>query len=206
MKIEKEKTADTDTRTRIIQSAADLFGQKGFDGTTTREIAKLAGVNIASLNYYFRSKQNLMGEVSAYAFEEFKQKLLTLVSLELKNTTEFVLRLYDSLHEDGSKYLNHFKLFLDAKDSPCSIGEHPIGFEQLSLYLQKDLHPSVPLSERLWMNNVIFSYLFHTAIMTMTTVGKQHVEKFFPDKENSTKLYIRQLVETLIRDLNSRYS
>ena len=35
----------------------NLFGQKGFDGTSVREIAAGADVNLAMINYYFGSKE-----------------------------------------------------------------------------------------------------------------------------------------------------
>ncbi len=48
-----------DTRARVIESALRLFGQRGFDGASTRDIALDAGVNAPSLQYYFSSKEGL---------------------------------------------------------------------------------------------------------------------------------------------------
>jgi AcrR family transcriptional regulator len=48
-----------DTRARIIASALRLFGQHGFEGASTRDIAVDAGVNAPSLQYYFSSKEGL---------------------------------------------------------------------------------------------------------------------------------------------------
>ena len=194
-----------DTKKKIIEAASYLFGVKGFDGTSTREIGKMAGVNISSLNYHFKSKQNLMEEVAYFACDEFKMKLKTVASnTELKSTSDFAIKLYSALLEDGYKFLNEFKLFLDSKKFP-DLGDTPIGLEEVTIFLKRDLHPNVPESEYFWVNNVLFSYLFHTAIVSMSGVGKQYMEKFLPDKQNSTKLYIKQLVETLVRDLNHRY-
>ena len=47
------------TEEKIIVAARKLFTQKGFSATRTRDIAEEAGINLALLNYYFRSKQNL---------------------------------------------------------------------------------------------------------------------------------------------------
>ena len=194
-----------DTKKKIIEAASYLFGVKGFDGTSTREIGKMAGVNISSLNYHFKSKQNLMEEVAYFACDEFKMKLKTVASnTELKSTSDFAIELYSALLDDGYKCLNEFKLFLDSKKFP-DLGDTPIGLEEMTVFLKRDLHPNVPKSEYFWVNNVLFSYLFHTAIVSMSGVGKQYMEKFLPDKQNSTKLYIKQLVETLVRDLNNRY-
>ena len=59
----KEMNNNTDkelsTEEKIIAAARKLFTQKGFSATKTRDIAEEAGINLALLNYYFRSKQNL---------------------------------------------------------------------------------------------------------------------------------------------------
>jgi AcrR family transcriptional regulator len=47
------------TRRRIIDAAIELFGQRGFEGTSTRDIAKLADVNAPALQYYFDGKEGL---------------------------------------------------------------------------------------------------------------------------------------------------
>jgi AcrR family transcriptional regulator len=47
------------TRERIIKTALALFGEKGFEGVSTREIAAKANVPPPSLQYYFGSKRGL---------------------------------------------------------------------------------------------------------------------------------------------------
>ena len=48
-----------ETRLRIVGAAIPLFGERGFDGVSTREIATEAGVNPPALQYYFDSKEGL---------------------------------------------------------------------------------------------------------------------------------------------------
>ena len=43
----------------IIQTAITLFAEKGYEGTTIRDLAKRAKVNVAMVNYYFGSKEKL---------------------------------------------------------------------------------------------------------------------------------------------------
>lgn len=47
------------TRTALIRAGIELFGRRGYDGTTTREIAAAAGVNIAGIAYHFGGKSGL---------------------------------------------------------------------------------------------------------------------------------------------------
>ena len=57
--IEQEQT----TEEKILLSASKVFTEKGFAGTRTRDIAEKAGINLALLNYYFRSKEKLFEQV-----------------------------------------------------------------------------------------------------------------------------------------------
>jgi AcrR family transcriptional regulator len=47
------------TEERFKEAARIVFTQKGYAGTKTRDIAEEAGLNLALLNYYFRSKEKL---------------------------------------------------------------------------------------------------------------------------------------------------
>lgn len=52
------------TRERLLDAAEQLFLERGFQGTSTRDITEAAGANLAAVNYYFRSKQDLMVAVA----------------------------------------------------------------------------------------------------------------------------------------------
>lgn len=47
------------TRSRLIETALKLFGERGFDGASTRDIASEAGLNAPALKYYFDNKEGL---------------------------------------------------------------------------------------------------------------------------------------------------
>ncbi|MCB0430110.1 MAG: TetR/AcrR family transcriptional regulator [Flavobacteriales bacterium] len=53
------KKVDKSTEEKIKAAGRKLFTKKGFAATKTREIAEEAGINLALLNYYFRSKEKL---------------------------------------------------------------------------------------------------------------------------------------------------
>jgi AcrR family transcriptional regulator len=61
----------TSTEEKIKQAARKLFTQKGFAAVRTRDIAEEAGINLALLNYYFRSKQKLFDLVMMENFRQF---------------------------------------------------------------------------------------------------------------------------------------
>lgn len=72
-KLKPSATKEESTEKRIMEAARKLFTQKGFTATRTRDIAEEAGINLALLNYYFRSKQKLFDLVMMENFQEFVQ-------------------------------------------------------------------------------------------------------------------------------------
>jgi AcrR family transcriptional regulator len=69
-----------DKREIILSTAMKLFGQKGFEGTSVREIASGADVNPAMISYYFGSKEKLFEKLV-----EHKASFLKGVFAELVN-------------------------------------------------------------------------------------------------------------------------
>ena len=65
------KKIDTSTEEKIKEAARKLFTQKGFEAVKTRDIAAEAGINLALLNYYFRSKQKLFDVIMMENMQQF---------------------------------------------------------------------------------------------------------------------------------------
>lgn len=53
------------SKDKILDAALTIFSKHGFEGARTRDIAELAGVNISTLHYHFKSKDNIYGSVIA---------------------------------------------------------------------------------------------------------------------------------------------
>jgi AcrR family transcriptional regulator len=64
------RSDDTSTRERILEAALHCFSELGFEGATTREIARRAGVNLGLIKYYFDGKERLWREAVTRAFDE----------------------------------------------------------------------------------------------------------------------------------------
>jgi AcrR family transcriptional regulator len=61
-----------ETRAQLIDAALDVFGLLGFEGATTREIAKAAGANLAAIAYHFGSKEALHIAVAEYVAKSMR--------------------------------------------------------------------------------------------------------------------------------------
>jgi TetR/AcrR family transcriptional regulator len=75
--------AELSTEEKIKQAARQVFMEKGYAGATTREIAEVAGINIALTNYYFRSKDKLFQLVYGEAFQDLFRILLDVLNSDL---------------------------------------------------------------------------------------------------------------------------
>jgi AcrR family transcriptional regulator len=72
--------ADLSTEEKIKEAARKVFTRKGYSATRTRDIAEEAGLNLALLNYYFRSKEKLFGIVMVEKMQKFFGFLLPIIN------------------------------------------------------------------------------------------------------------------------------
>ncbi|WP_454689810.1 TetR/AcrR family transcriptional regulator [Achromobacter aloeverae] len=77
-----------DARDRIVEAALTVFSNLGFDGATTREIAREAGVSSALIHHHFQDKETLWKLVGSRISEEFVEAMTASTDPALKGTTE----------------------------------------------------------------------------------------------------------------------
>ncbi len=70
-----KKKIDHSTEDKIKFAAKEVFHRKGFSATRTRDIAEEAGINLALLNYYFRSKERLFNLIMLETLQSFAGSL-----------------------------------------------------------------------------------------------------------------------------------
>jgi len=70
----------------ILQVAEQLFAEEGFDGTSVRDIAKKANINVAMISYYFGSKEKML---EALVLSRISDMRLQLESLYNENIPPF---------------------------------------------------------------------------------------------------------------------
>ena len=76
----RSQPAEIDTRTRILNAAQRLFAQKGYNGTTTRDLAQAASVAEGTLFRHFANKKAILVEVATEGWIEILTDLLTELS------------------------------------------------------------------------------------------------------------------------------
>lgn len=72
-------TPITDTKSRILDAAEELFMEHGFEATSLRLITTAAAVNLAAVNYHFGSKEELFQAVFTRRLDPMNQQRLSLL-------------------------------------------------------------------------------------------------------------------------------
>jgi AcrR family transcriptional regulator len=88
--------AYSDKQVQIMEAAEKLFAEQGFAGTSVRDIAEEAGVNLAMISYYFGSKEKLMESLFRHRSENVKMQLESMLNNRELDSMQKVYWLIDN--------------------------------------------------------------------------------------------------------------
>lgn len=75
MNLNSDNSRYQSQRLAAIKSAAAVFADKGFHGASTKDIAERMGIKQGSLYYYFKSKEEALGEVCLFGISDYVQRM-----------------------------------------------------------------------------------------------------------------------------------
>ena len=110
--VNRDAGASAATKDRLINAAAALFAERGFDNVTVREICSASQANVAAVNYHFGDKAGLYRSIVMHAIQvmletnELSQKAGAGLSPE-DQIREFVKVFVRRLTSDGPSNWNH---------------------------------------------------------------------------------------------------
>ncbi|MGC1243281.1 MAG: TetR/AcrR family transcriptional regulator [Chryseosolibacter sp.] len=153
-KTKKKETLDLTTEEKIKVAALKIFMQKGFAATRTRDISEEAGINLALLNYYFRSKEKLFEWVMLEILQNFFRGITQIFNDEASTVDQKVKMFVNEYTEllkqqpDLPLFIFH-ELRMNPEKFASKMGVHVIFkslfFKQLTQDIQKskiaDVHP-----------------------------------------------------------------
>jgi AcrR family transcriptional regulator len=84
-----------DKQVQIMEAAEELFAEKGFDGTSVRDISENANVNLAMISYYFGSKEKLLEALFTYRSESSVMKVESMLQDKSSDPFQKVFHLID---------------------------------------------------------------------------------------------------------------
>ena len=119
-----EKPKDASAEEKILEAARKVFSKKGYSGTRTRDIAEEAGINLALLNYYFRSKEKLFEKVMGEKLEKLFGTLIPIIHNE-ETTLEEKIASVASVYIDLLQKEEGLPLFVlsEIRNNPQRFGD-----------------------------------------------------------------------------------
>ena len=96
---------------KIKDAARKVFQAKGYDAARTRDIAEEAGVNLALINYYYRSKESLFEEIMGDSILSFRNAIIGITNDSNTSVREKIETLTN----------NYFSIFMQEPDLPMFI-------------------------------------------------------------------------------------
>ena len=121
--VRTQKNKDTSTEEKIKEAARKVFMQKGYAATRTRDIAEEAGINLALLNYYFRSKEKLFELIMSEKLRQLFSVIFPVVNNDELTLEEKITILVE----------NYINLLIDNPELPLfvfsEIRTNPEGFK-----------------------------------------------------------------------------
>ena len=104
-------------RQNAIRAAAAVFAEKGFHGACTKDIAERMGIKQGSLYYYFKSKEEALGEVCMFGIQDYVEHMATIADSDQSFEAKLMATLTSHLssyreRNEALKVYNDERLYL----------------------------------------------------------------------------------------------
>lgn len=112
--------ATKDTKQIILDSALNLFSQKGFKGATMRDIAEQANISLGLTYSYFNNKEELLKEILAQFLlgrKQLFQRILTLTELEQTSSIKILKTMIEDIKQNKEQFRLYAQLMLNPQTS-----------------------------------------------------------------------------------------
>lgn len=108
----KQKRA-LETRKKLITAAEELFNKKGFYDTTSKDIAKEAGVSIGIFYNYFKDKSKIYYECLNLGYDDDSSKIIELLKRLFDEDGDLKTKIYSYLYDGLLKIRSKIKIFME---------------------------------------------------------------------------------------------
>lgn len=198
--------AQKNTELKIKEAARKVFQEKGFSGTKTRDIAEAADINLALLNYYFRSKKKLFDIIMTETLQEIfpgavsilddeKTSLQEKITLFTEYYLDFLMRnpnmvhfIINAVRENPEEYLSKFGHVQALKNSAF----------QRQFQAAKEKGEIADINPIHFMLNliglIVFPVLAQPMISTMHNVSDAEYEKLLNERKKLIPLWIQSIL------------
>jgi AcrR family transcriptional regulator len=189
---------------QILEEAERLFSEKGFNGTSIREIAQAADINLAMVSYYFGSKNKLLEAIFIYRGNNTQTTLLNLESNKALSSLQKIDKLIEH-YVDRVIEKNHFYKILSREmvvNSTPEMDSLILGIKKQNLSIIKQII-AVGQKEGRFKKNIDIPLLINTLSGTANSlIASQRYYKIMSGLEETSetefqKILVRKLIAHL---------
>ncbi len=183
---------------QILSISESLFAQNGYEGTSVRDIAEKAGVNIAMISYYFGSKEKLMEAL----FEQRTQYIKVRVETLLQNKTLSPLAKMEALIEEYIDKLMDKQQFYKIMICEQVINKNPVILHLISDMKKKNMEEISRLIEHGQQKNV-FKEKIDIFLLMNTLVGsitQMMIGVEYYKEQNNLQSLAKEQSDTIIKN------
>lgn len=197
------RVKDISTEEKILEAARKVFTKKGYAAARTRDIADEAGINLALLNYYFKSKELLFESIMIEKLSMLFGRLMPILmnpDMEFNQRVERIVESYIELLNENQELpvfvLNELKnqpgKFLEKMPVDVILKESHF-VRQLQL-LKPDVHPLHFLMSILGM--VIFPFVMKPVFIKIGSMDETNFKAFMRQRQELIPIWVKAMVET----------
>ena len=196
---------ENSTDKKILFTAEKLFAEKGFDATSTRDIAKCANVNVSMISYYFGSKEKLFEEIFKVRMKEGQSFATEILENPELNEWQKLIKIVEN-YIKRVKTLPEFYTILQSVHSIESTGN-----EQILSFLRTSKIGYIKIYQRLLeegFENKIFAkkpdfFFLHSVIVGTVFYSKQGMNLYQELSGNQSDEYYETYYNSLTKNLTS---
>lgn len=195
------QTEELSTEDKILLAASKVFTEKGYSGTRTRDIAEEAEINLALLNYYFRTKEKLFEQVMKVKIVLLFGQIIPIVTNE-KTTLDEKIDLASTKYFDILTKNPNLPIFvLSEIQKKTSDVQSILPFEKVLInsHLMKqikerkpDLNPFHFLFNFLSMT--VFPFLGKPILQSFNLMNDQEFQQFVEERKTMVPMWIKMML------------
>lgn len=194
---------DNNTVEKILESAEEIFHEKGYDGARMQEIADKANINKGLLHYYFKTKDSLFDAIFSLALKRMVANIHSILSMEvpLEEKMDMIIDGYMNILSRNSA-LPRFVVTELNKDADKFIAKHlNSGVKNVFVSFEESVQKEIKAgkirkidSRQLFINMVsmiMFPYVGRPMIQILLGADNKSFQTLLNDRRDLIKSFIR---------------
>ena len=194
-------TTELSTEDKILLAASKVFTEKGFSGTRTRDIAEEAGINLALLNYYFRTKEKLFEQVMKVKIVLLFGQIIPIVTNE-KTTLEKKIDLASVKYFDILTKNPNLPIFvLSEIQKKTSDVKSILPFEKVlnNSFLMQQIREKQPDQNPFhfllnYLSMTVFPFLGKPILQSFDLMDDDEFQKFVTERKTLVPMWIKMML------------